>query len=43
MGFDTLSNKPIRSAIDVHGVLGTGLLINFYEKILKNGIKRFVL
>jgi len=36
MEFDELSNKVIAK-------IKIGLLMNFNEKILKNGIKRFVL
>ena len=51
MVFDDLSNKVIGLAIEVHKELGPGLLenvykigllINFNEKLLRDGIKRFV-
>jgi len=43
MKFDKLSNKVIGCAIEVHRSLGPGLLESTYVKILRDGIKRFVL
>lgn len=43
MYFDELSKKVIGCAIEVHRLLGPGLLINFNSLKLKDGIRRFVL
>jgi len=41
---DQLTEKIIGCALAVHRELGpSGLLINFNQKLLKNGIKRMVL
>jgi hypothetical protein len=41
MKFDELSNQVIHCAIEVHHVLGPGLLESTYE--LRTGIRRFIL
>jgi hypothetical protein len=43
MEYEDLSHRVIGCAIEVHRVLGPGLLINFNVTKLKEGIKRFVL
>jgi hypothetical protein len=43
MDFDSLSNRVLGCALEVHKALGPGLLINFSVPLLKQGIKRFVL
>lgn len=40
---DPLTRRIIACAIEVHKTLGPGLLINFNSKLLKDGIKRFVI
>ena len=43
MKFDKLSNAVIGLVLEVPKELGPGLLINFKTKLLKDGIKRYVL
>ncbi len=38
-----LTEKIIGAAIEVHRNLGPGLLINFNVKLLKDGIRRFIM
>ena len=40
---DTLTHNIIGAAIEVHRELGSGLLINFNVKILKDGIRRMII
>jgi hypothetical protein len=40
---DFLTQKIIGAAIEVHKNLGCGLLINFGEKLLVDGVKRISL
>jgi len=37
------SSKVIGAAIEVHREMGPGLLINFHEAVLKDGIVRMIL
>lgn len=40
---DKLSHTVIGAAMEVHSIMGTGLIFNFHEEHLRNGIVRLLL